>query len=51
MVQEVRQLLNNDTFKDGHIFAMDGHEDGIVSFGTTGEIAAGVLTFHLNKAL
>ncbi|MCK4587957.1 MAG: class II aldolase/adducin family protein [Gammaproteobacteria bacterium] len=51
MVQEVRQLLGNDTVKNGHIFAMDGHEDGIVSFGTTGEIAAGVLTTLLNKAL
>lgn len=51
MVEEVRQLLNNDAVKNGHIFAMDGHEDGIISFGETGEIAAGVLFSVLNKAL
>ena len=51
MVQEVQHLLSNDTVKNGHIFAMDGHEDGIVSFGATGEIAAGVLITLLNKAL
>lgn len=51
MVQEVRRLLDDNTIKDGHIFAMDGHEDGIVSFGPTGEIAAGVLISVLNRAL
>ncbi len=51
MVQEVRRLLDDSNVKAGHIFAMDGHEDGIVSFGTTGEIAAGVLIALLNKAL
>ena len=51
MVQEVQRLLDDETVKNGHIFAMDGHEDGIVSFGETGEIAAGVLITFLNKAL
>jgi ribulose-5-phosphate 4-epimerase/fuculose-1-phosphate aldolase len=51
MVLEAQQLLNNETVRNGHIFAMDGHEDGIVSFGKTGEIAAGVLISFLNKAL
>ncbi len=51
MVLEVQKLLGNDTTKNGHIFAMDGHKDGIVSFGATGEIAAGVLISFLNKAL
>jgi len=51
MVHEVRQLLDNESVKNGHIFAMDGHEDGIVSFGATGEIAAGALISFLNKAL
>jgi len=51
MVREVRRLLDNEVVKNGHIFAMDGHEDGLVSFGETGEIAAGVLISALNKAL
>ncbi len=51
MVKEVQQLLSNEKVKQGHIFAMDGHEDGIVSFGETGEIAAGTLITLLNKAL
>ena len=51
MAQEVQQLLDNDTVKNGHIFAMDGHEDGVVSFGETGEMAAEVLITFLNKAL
>lgn len=51
MVQEVQQLLDNEAVKNGHIFAMDGHEDGLVSFGPTGEIAAGALISLLNKAL
>lgn len=49
MVQEVRELLSNDAVRNGHIVAMDGHEDGIVSFGATGKTAAGVLTSLLNK--
>ena len=51
MAQEVRRLLGDSEVKDGHIFAMDGHEDGIVSFGETGEVAAGVLILLLNKTL
>jgi len=51
MVQEVRRLLDNEVVKNGHIFAMDGHEDGLVSFGETGEIAADVLISALNKSL
>ena len=51
MVREVSGLLDNENVKNGHVFAMDGHEDGIVSFGATGEIAAGVLISSLCKAL
>ena len=51
MVQEVQRLLEDKAVKDEHIFAMNGHEDGIMSFGSTGEIAAGMLISVLNKAL
>ena len=49
--EEVRQLLADEIVREHHIFAMDGHEDGIVAFAETGEIAASVLITDLQKAL
>ena len=47
MASETMRLFNETDVRQQGIFAMAGHEDGIVSFGETAEQAAEVLQRHL----
>ena len=49
MAQEVRRLFNETSVRQTGIFAMGGHEDGVVSFGHTVELAGHVLLRALNE--
>jgi ribulose-5-phosphate 4-epimerase/fuculose-1-phosphate aldolase len=51
MTQAVRRLFAETDVHQRGIFAMDGHEDGIVSFGQTADEAAAVVISILAKAL
>ena len=48
MATEVRRLFNDTDVRERKIFSMGGHEDGIVSFGTTAEEAGETLIRTLN---
>jgi hypothetical protein len=48
MATEVRRLFNDTDVRERKIFSMGGHEDGIVSFGTTVEEAGETLIRTLN---
>ncbi len=50
MAEEVRRLFRDTSVRDHLIFAMGGHEDGIVSFGRTTEEAGIVLLGYLARA-
>jgi len=43
MAQEVRRLFNESNVRQTGIFAMGGHEDGVVSFGPDVEQAGHIL--------
>ena len=51
MTREVRRLFAETDVRRRGIFAMDGHEDGIVSFGQTADEAASVVISILARAL
>jgi hypothetical protein len=51
MAMEMRRVLKNRAARTHGILAMGGHEDGLVSFGRTGEGAVGILISSLAKAL
>jgi hypothetical protein len=51
MAAEIRRLLSDSSVKEKGIFAMGGHEDGVVSFGKSLEIAGCVLICCLADAL
>ncbi len=51
MAQAVSQLIRSRKFNPGGIFAMLGHEDGVVAFATTMQQAAEYLIVSLEKAL
>jgi ribulose-5-phosphate 4-epimerase/fuculose-1-phosphate aldolase len=51
MAQEVRRLFQETLVRDHLIFAMGGHQDGVVSFGHTVEEAGSVLIRYLARAL
>ena len=51
MAAEVQRLFSETDVRERRIFAMGGHEDGIVTFGQTGEEAACVLLGTLVKAI
>ena len=51
MVKEVRRLFREASVGDRLIFAMGGHEDGVVSFGRTAEEAGTVLLSYLARSL
>ena len=40
MTEEVRRLLSETDVRERNIFAMGGHQDGVIAFGTTPEAAA-----------
>ena len=50
MAEEIRRLFEDTQVRSRHIFAMGGHEDGIVSFGRTSEEAGSVLINTLARA-
>lgn len=50
MAAEVRRLLGQPSVREGRIFAMGGHEDGLVAFGRTAEEAGTVLVNLLARA-
>lgn len=51
MADEVRRLFHESDVRKRKIFAMGGHEDGIMTFGHTAEEAGQVLLDWLVKAL
>lgn len=51
MAAEVRRVLRGSAARRQGILAMGGHEDGIVSFGRTGEAAVGIVIRMLERAL
>jgi hypothetical protein len=51
MALEVRRVLRKIAARRRGILAMGGHEDGVVSFGRTGEGVVGILVSSLAKAL
>ncbi|MBW7882924.1 MAG: class II aldolase/adducin family protein [Caldilineaceae bacterium] len=51
MAAEVRRLYKESDLKETRIFAMAGHEDGIVTFGRTAEEAGFVLLGYLVRAM
>lgn len=51
MAQEVERLLAQGGLRERQVFAMGGHEDGIVSFGATAEDAGLPLAALLARAL
>jgi len=50
MAAETRRLLRDEAVRAGGIFAMGGHEDGLVAFGRTAEAAGTVLLRALARA-
>jgi L-ribulose-5-phosphate 4-epimerase len=50
MAEEVRRLFRETRVRDRLVFAMGGHEDGVVSFGRSVEEAGSVLITHLARA-
>jgi ribulose-5-phosphate 4-epimerase/fuculose-1-phosphate aldolase len=50
MAAEVQRLFNDTNVREGKIFSMGGHEDGIVSFGTTAEEAGNILIRALDSS-
>jgi ribulose-5-phosphate 4-epimerase/fuculose-1-phosphate aldolase len=50
MTQEVRRLFNETSVRQSGIFAMGGHEDGVVSFGPDVEQAGQILLRALDDA-
>ena len=50
MAEEVRRLFQDTPAREYLIFAMGGHEDGVVSFGQTAEEAGTVLVSYLARA-
>jgi hypothetical protein len=50
MAIETARLFNETNVVEKGIFAMAGHEDGIVTFGESAETAAGVMEKYLKLA-
>jgi ribulose-5-phosphate 4-epimerase/fuculose-1-phosphate aldolase len=50
MAAETKRLFSDETVRVGGIFAMGGHEDGLVAFGRTAEEAGRVLLCALARA-
>jgi hypothetical protein len=50
MAAETRRLFRDEKVRAGGIFAMGGHEDGVVAFGRTAEAAGTVLLCVLARA-
>jgi hypothetical protein len=50
MAEAVRRLFAETNVGALGIFAMDGHEDGIVTFGPTAAAAAGLMVDYLSRA-
>lgn len=51
MAGEVVRLFRENDVREKGIFAMGGHEDGVVSFGATAEEAAAVMVTTLGRAM
>ena len=50
MANEVKRLFAETNVKSERIFAMGGHEDGIVAFGKTGGEAWSIMSYYLQRA-
>jgi ribulose-5-phosphate 4-epimerase/fuculose-1-phosphate aldolase len=50
MAKEVQRLFNETDVREKKLFSMGGHEDGVVSFGTTAEEAGNVLLRTLDAS-
>lgn len=51
MAKEVERLFNETNVRDQKIFAMTGHEDGVVAFGDSLEAATSILIHYFSNAL
>jgi ribulose-5-phosphate 4-epimerase/fuculose-1-phosphate aldolase len=51
MVAEVERLFRETRVRESRLFVMGGHEDGVVSFGSTAEQAGTALILALVRAL
>jgi len=50
MAAEVQRLFNETDVRERKIFSMGGHEDGVISFGTTAEEAGDILLRTLDAS-
>ena len=50
MAAEVQRLFNETDVRERKIFSMGGHEDGVISFGTTAEEAGDILLHALDAS-
>jgi ribulose-5-phosphate 4-epimerase/fuculose-1-phosphate aldolase len=50
MAEEVRRLFRDTPVREKLIFAMGGHEDGVITFGRTGAEAGAAMLDHLARA-
>ncbi len=51
MAEEVRKLFRDTDVRKKKILSMEGHEDGIFTFGGTSKVAGMVMTSYLARAL
>jgi len=51
MAREVERLFREAALAEHAIFAMAGHEDGVIAFGTSPEAAGAVMLRHVARAL
>ena len=50
MAAEVQRLFNETDVQEQKIFAMGGHEDGVIAFGTSAEEAGDILLRTLDAS-
>ena len=51
MAREVQRLFHETDLKEKKILSMGGHKDGIISFGSTAEETAGIISTYLSRIL
>jgi hypothetical protein len=51
MAREVQRLYRETSLSSLGILVMGGHEDGVITFGTSAGQAGGILVHHLARAL
>jgi len=51
MADEIERLYQCGVLNEGRLFVMGGHEDGVISYGKTIELAGAALIAQLSKAI